>query len=833
MALTDHMRGNCPGSLTLAKELLETELQSIEHREMTGLPSTDRTRRLRERYMSHRHTICSERSILVTESFKETEALPPVMRQALAFDKVLRAMPIWIQEDELIVSNLASRPRGAFLFPEYDCSWLEPELDTISTRATDPWDLSAEDKLAIKGCMGYWKGRNFSQIVDAITPEAVQQAMMHTWTTVTMAKEGGIGHLAPNIQDVIDIGLNGFIKRAEQQLGRLDLTCSEDRKKHQFLQAALICDRAVVKWAERFAALARQQAAETPDAARKAELLEIAEICDYVPANPARNFREALQATALVFAAVQIECNGVSIGSGRLDQYLLPLYRQDVAAGTLSADQAVELMECLWLKLSESNRVVPETVSSALSGYPYWVQMPIGGKTPDGADATNELSYLFLEVSANMHVAEPTVSARIHHRTPDSFVMKCGEAVREHGGGHPAMFNDEVIIPSQLANVPGMTLEDANDYSIIGCSEIAFAGRGTEGLAYQGFSLGRLFELMMEGTDIWTGQPIAEQPGAMLQWRSFDDVMAAYTLQAKAFARFGFMQALPLIEAHNTYRPCPWISSITRDCIDRGLAHYDGGARYGNAALSVCMIGVATLGDSLAAIKKLVFDDRVLSLQQLQHALKTNFEDQSTAPSGAEIQHLCRQVPKYGNDQGEVDQIVRECLNIIVKELSQYKTEFGAPYGTTVSPVTAHVAYGMICGATPDGRKAGTPLSDSVSPTQGADVLGPTASVKSVSVLQHVNLVQGTIFNMKMHPSAMAGRSGLMQWANLVRTYFDLGGWEVQFNIVDTETLKDAMRNPDKHRDLVVRVVGYSAFFVNLDRATQEDIIARTEHAFR
>jgi formate C-acetyltransferase len=817
--------------LQQVEEIVDPE-PAIEERDIGGGPSTERMQKLRELYMSHPHRICSERSVLVTESFKSTEALPPVMRQALAFEKVLSEMPIWIQEGELIVSNIASRPRGAFLFPEYDCSWIEPELDTISTRPTDPWNITAEDKMAIKGCMSYWKDRNLKALIDGITPDVIKEfSMVTAFTLVDMAKEGGIGHLAPNIQDVVEIGLNGFIERAEEHIGRLDLTLAEDRKKHQFLQAAIICDKAVIKWAGRFADLAREQAAAEQNPQRKAELEKIAEVCEWAPANPARDFRDAVQVAAMVMASVQIESNGVSIGTGRLDQFLLPYYRKDIEQGVLTVDEAVELMECMWLKFSESNRVVPEYVCMNFSGYPFWIQMPIGGKTPDGLDGTNELSYLFLEVSSNMHVAEPTVSARVHNRTPEKFLIRCGEAVKNHGGGHPAMFNDEVIIPSQLANVPNMTIEDANDYSIIGCSEIAFAGRGTEGLAYQGVSGGRMFELMLANTNIWNGQPL-DDGGDMLQWQSFDDVWAAYKVQAKQFARFAFMQALPLVEGHNTYRPSPYISSITRDCIGRGKGHYEGGAIYGNATLNACYIGIATLGDSMMALKKLVFDDKVLTISQLKHALETNFEDETTSPTGPEIQSLCKRVPKYGNDVPEVDLITRECLDIIVKELRQYKTEFGAIYGTTVSPVTAHVGYGMLCGATPDGRKAGTPLSDSVSPTQGADASGPTASAKSVSNLAHGNLVQGTIYNMKMHPAAMDSKAGLRNWANLVRTYFDLGGWEMQFNIVDAETLKDAVEHPEEHRNLVVRVVGYSAFFVELDKATQIDIIARTEHSF-
>ncbi len=793
-------------------------------------PSTARTGRLKEAYMGHRPSICAERAVLVTDSYRKTEALPAVLRQAMAFDRVLSEIPVWIQDGELIVANIASRPRGAYTFPEYDDTWLAKELDTISTRKSDPWLLSEEDKASIRSCMDYWKGRNLVAIADALNADEMKPAERNTFMSIRMAKQEGVGHIAPDIEGVTSRGLNACIDAAEEHMRRLDLANPDDYAKLPFLRAVVIADKAVVKWAGRFAGLAREKAALEKSEDRKRELLQIAETCEWVPARPARSFREALQVVAFIMASVQIESNGVSIGTGRMDQYCLSLYEKDIRSGAMTKAQALELLECLWLKLAESNDLTSEGLARSHTGYPFWIQVPIGGQTVDGYDATNELSYLLLEVSSNLQLHEPTVSARIHKRTPERFLMKCCEAIKSHGGGHPALFNDEVIIPSQLAYVPGVTKEDAYDYCVIGCSEISFAGKGTEGIAQHAMSLGRMLELMLQGKSPVTGLPLTSGPGDMLKWRDFDDVLLAFSEQARLWSRISFLQALPVIEAHTGHRPCPYLSSLTRDCIGRGRSYYDGGALYGNRAANICIVGIGTLANSMAAIRKLVFDDRAVTMAQLKHALETNFEDTSTSPTGPAIRDMCLHAPKYGNDDPYVDRLAKDCLNLLLRELRQYQTLPGQRQGATISPVTAHMSYGAICGATPDGRKSGAPLSDSCSPAQGTDVSGPTAAIKSVATLEHMNLVQGTIFNMKMHPGALETRAGMAKWADLIRTYFDLGGWEIQFNVVSADTLKEAQEHPEDHRDLVVRVVGYSAFFVELDKVVQDDIIARTEH---
>jgi pyruvate formate-lyase/glycerol dehydratase family glycyl radical enzyme len=795
-------------------------------------PSTARTRRLKQVFMDEKPKICAERSVLVTETYKETEALPPVSRQAMAFAKVLDEMPLWIRDDELIVSNLASAPGGSFLFPEYDETWVLPELDTIATRRVDPWQIEEDDKALLRETNEYWSGRNMTALADARAADEVLQAVeSHSLFNSLMGKMCGVGHIAPDIEGVIKRGLNANIAEAEAHIARLDITNPEDFAKLPFLKAVILADKAAVRWAGRFAALAREQAATAQDEARKRELEEIAAVCDWVPANPARNFREAVQAAAFIMATVQIEQPGVSISTGRLDQYFYPYYRQDVDAGMITEAQALEMLECLWIKLAESRRVSPELGTFALNGYPIWMALTVGGQTGDGYDATNDISYMFLDVSSNLQIHEPMLTARIHKRSPHRFLMACCEANKAHGGGLPALFNDEPIIESQLFHVPGITKEDACDYSIVGCSDVVCAGKGTEGLPYQAISLARVMEHMLEARDPVSGNQLASGVGDMFKWNGFDDLMEAFREQARIWARITFLQLLPLVELHGKQLPCPYMSSLMRDSIGRARPFYDGGAVYGSHATLCCLIGIGTLANSMAAVRKLVFDDKILTMSQLKHALETDFGDESTTPSGPAIRAMCLNAPKYGNDDPYVDNIAKDCLTILTKEMWQYETKPRVGYGAVVSPVTAHIAMGFLSGATPDGRKAMTPLSDACSPSQGTETKGPTAAIKSVSNLEHVNLSQGSVFNMRVHPASVQSAEGMASWANLIRTYFDLGGWELQFNVVDAEVLKAAQQHPEDYKDLVVRVVGYSAFFVELDKMVQDDIISRTEFA--
>ena len=791
-------------------------------------PSTPRTQRLREAVRGQKFTVCADRAVRVTESYRQTEGQHPAIRQALAFDKVLREMPIWIQDDELLVGNVASRPNGANIFPEYDCEWMERELDTISTRAGDRYLLPAEDREQLAECFKYWPGKTLLHLADSQSPDESRKAEAIPALHAKFSRVGGLGHTIPDHKRVVREGLGAILREAEEQLNGLDLTDPADYAKWHFLKAVVIADKAVLAWAKRFAGLACERAAAEKDPARRSELEEIARTCERVPANPARNFREALQSILFMMDSIQIESNGVSIGVGRLDQLCLPYYEQDLRVGTLTRAQAVELLECLWLKLAEANRV-GEEIYSYMGGYQLWIHVTLSGQTADGDDATNPLSYVMLDVTGNMKLPKPTVSARVHKRTPEEFLMRCCETIKAHGGGMPALLNDEVIIASRLAYEPGITKEDAYDWSIIGCVEPGIEGKGSP--AYLGSVLmgGTLVGMTLYGKDPFTGVQLVPEPRDMLAWKSYEDMMAAFSEQVHHYTRAMVMATIPTDAAHMKYLPTPFLSSLVSNCVKRGRGVWEGGAVYQGGPV-ICYIGLANVGNSLAAVRKLVFDDKKLTTAQLKHALETNFEDLSTMPTGPEIRQLCLAVPKFGNDNDYVDRITKDCFNIMLKELRGYKTLLGGKYRGVVAPTTAHIQGALVCGATPDGRKAGEPLADAASPAQGTDVTGPTASVKSVAKLEHINCACGSVYNIRLHPATVRERAGMAKWSDLIRTFFDLGGWELQFNTVDVETLRQAQKHPDQYQDLLIRVVGYSAHFVQLDKAIQDDIIARTEH---
>jgi formate C-acetyltransferase len=713
-------------------------------------------------------------------------------------------MPIWIRDGELIAGNVASRPNGSNIFPEYDCEWMEK-------------------------CFQYWPGKTLLHLAESQIPDEAKKAQAIPALHAKFSRVGGLGHLIPDHKRVVREGLGAMVREAEEQLDSLDLTDPSDFAKWHFLKAVIIADKAVIKWARRFADLAREKSREETDPETKSELETIAQTCDWVPANPARTFREVLQAITLIMDSIQIESNGVSIGVGRLDQLCLPYYERELREGKLTREQAMELLECLWLKLAEVNRV-GEEIYSYMGGYQLWIHVTLSGQTADGDDATNALSYLMLDVTGNMKLPKPTVSARIQKRTPETFLIRCCETIKAHGGGMPALFNDEVIIPSRLAYEPGITKEDAYDWSIIGCVEPGIEGKGSP--AHLGSVLlgGTLVAMTLFGKDPVTKVQLASEASTMDAWKSYDDLIAAFSEQVRHYTRAMVMATIPTDAAHIKYLPTPFLSSLVRDCVRRGRSVWDGGAIYQGGPV-MCYIGLANIGNSFAAIRKLVFDDKVITMQQLKHALETNFEDTATDPTGPEIRQLCLAVPKFGNDEDYVDKITKDCLNIMVKDLRKYKTLTGGQYRAVIAPTTAHIQGALACAATPDGRKAGTPLADACSPSQGTDLAGPTASVKSVAKVEHINCACGTVYNMRLHPATVQDRAGMTKWSDLIRTYFDLGGWELQFNTVGVETLRQAQKHPEQYRDLLIRVVGYSAHFVDLDKAIQDDIISRTEHA--
>ena len=791
--------------------------------------STERTRALREKYKITKHSVCPERAVIYTESYKETEGQPAVLRQAKAFEKFLNEVTIYISDNELIVGSMASRPNGTSLFPEYDHTWIEAELDIISTRVADPYYLSKEDKEKLLPTFDYWRTRSFKFIASNYGTEECKKSANIGATNCDHLRVGAEGHLVPGHDLVLEKGFNGLVAEAEERLRNLDLSLAEDFKQLHFLQAAVITGKAVIKYAERYAALAKEKAAMDINPQRRAELEKIAEVCSWVPANPARNLWEALQVFSFNMFTVQMEGNGLSITPGRLDQYLYPYYQRDLFSGKLTREQAVELLECLYIKLAENTRIFDAANVQFFRGYQNWLQVTIGGQTKDGYDATNELSYIFLDITANLKLSKPTTSVRIHKRTPEQFLIRCLEVIKEHKGGMPAVYNDEVGIPSKLAQ--GITKEDAYDWCIVGCAEKGFMGKGFTEESFASYvNEGKIMEMaIFGGKDPGTGIEIGPQREGLLGWKTYDDMWQAVVEQAKIYNK---IMVEDLNSVHYTRQialPTPYLSLLNRDCVKNGRSIMDGGSVYKPGGMPV-YTGVANIGNSIAAIKKLVFDDKTLTAEQLMHALKTDYQDMTTTPTGAEIQSMCIAATKFGNDDDYVDNILKDFLNAQTTDLMTHKGLHGGTYQASSVPATAHIPFGFAVGTTPDGRRAGTPMADGVSPTQHTDVSGVTAAIKSVAKIEHVNFPGGTLYNVRINPVSLEDRAGMKKWADLVRTYFNLGGYHMQFNVVSGETYRAAQASPEKYRDLLARVAGYSAFFVMMDKALQDDIILRTEH---
>lgn len=783
---------------------------------------TERVEKIKARFLATTPEICAERAKLITESYKETEGQPMSIRRAKALEKILMGMSIYIEDDELIVGNQCSMPRSAPVYPEFSCEWLEAELDRLAKRTADVFLISEDVKKTLReDVFPYWKGKTNQEIATALMkPEALeaQDAVVYT---VGNYYFNGVGHISANYGKVMREGLNSVIAEAEKAKEKFDFADAHQMKSLHFLESTIIANKAVIAFANRYADEAERLAAAEQNAARKAELLEIARICRKVPAEPAETFQEAVQSFWFIHLVIQLESNGHSISPMRFDQYCFPFYAASKAS--MPAEKAQELLDLMWIKLNALNKVRDENSTMAFAGYPMFMNIIVGGQDREGKDATNELSLMLLQAAANTKLYAPSLSIRIHEGTPDVLYRKAAEVSRM-GLGVPAYFNDRIIIPALLSR--GLTLEDARDYGIIGCVEPQVGGK-TEGWHDAAFfNMAKVIELVLNnGYDPRTGKQVGPQTGTVTEMKTFDDVMAAYTKQMEYFV--GLMcHADNMVDlAHGQNVPLPFLSSLVEDCIGRGKSLQEGGAIYNFSGPQG--VGVANAGDALTAIKKLCFDEKAISLPELKEIIDKDFE-------GAEEirQMLINRAPKYGNDDDYADEIAVESASIYCREVNKYRNPRGGQFQPGLYPASANVPFGGVCGATPDGRKKGTPLADGVSPIGGFDISGPTATVNSVAKLDHQVTSNGTLLNQKFHPNAVKGEEGLRNLIAITETYFKNGGLHVQYNVIDRNTLLEAQKKPDDYHSLVVRVAGYSAFFTALDKSLQDDIISRTEQVF-
>ena len=835
----------------------------------TDIPKSSRIPKLIKALYAKMPVIESARAKLITESYKATEGQPVITRRAEAFAHILRNIPIIIRDNELIVGSSTIAPRGCQTFPEFSYQWLEDELDTVATRTADPFYIAEETKAELREVHKYWKGKTSSELATSyMAPEAIK-AIEHNIFTPGNYFYNGVGHVTVKYEEVLAIGYKGIIDKARAELEKCQVGDGNYAKKSHFLNAVIVSCQAVIEYAERYAELASQMAAECTDPVRKQELLQISENCSRVPANGATSFYEACQSFWFVQQLLQVESSGHSISPGRFDQYMYPYYKADIDKGVITREAAQELLDCIWVKLNDLNKVRDAASAEGFAGYSLFQNLIVGGQDKDGNDVTNDLSVMCILASMHVHLPMPSLSIRVWNGSPHELLIKAAELTRT-GIGLPAYYNDEVIIPA-LQN-RGLTLEDAREYNIIGCVEPQKAGKtdGWHDAAF--FNMCRPLELVFSnGMD--KGELIGIQTGDVTKMTTFEEFFDAYKKQMEYCISLMVNADNAIDVAHAERVPLPYESCMVDDCLSRGLSVQEGGAVYNFTGPQG--FGIANMADSLYAIRKLVYEDKKVSMEEYKQALAWNYDkglDQQSVSDMSEmilkgmqdagmavntdtakavlqtvmrlkpteeqlrrfteIHHMIDEVPKFGNAIDDVDYFARDVAYTYSRPLQKYMNPRGGHYQAGLYPVSANVPLGGQTGATPDGRYAHTPVADGVSPSAGKDVKGPTAAATSVSRLDHFIVSNGTLFNQKFHPSALAGREGLEKFVALIRTFFDQKGMHMQFNVVDRETLLDAQKHPENYAHLVVRVAGYSALFTTLSRSLQDDIIRRTEQGF-
>ena len=790
---------------------------------------TPRMNDFREKVLDKKPYICAERALLATESYRLYQNQPPVMKRALMLKNILEKMSIYIEDETLIVGNQAASNKDAPIFPEYTLEFVIDELDKFEKRDGDVFYITEETKAALRSIAPFWENNNLRAKGEALLPEEVNVFMETGFFGMEGKLNAGDAHLAVNYEQLLKIGLVGYEKRVRQLKAELDLCVPENIDKYVFYKAVLIVIEAVKTYADRFSLLA-QEMAENAQSHRKDELLEISNICSKVPYEPASSFKEAIQSVWFIQLILQIESNGHSLSYGRFDQYMYPYLKADLEKGVITDEEAVELLTNLWIKTLTINKVRSQAHTFSSAGSPMYQNVTIGGQTPDKKDAVNKLSFLVLKSVAQTRLPQPNLTVRYYNGLNKEFLDECIE-VMKLGTGMPAFNNDEIIIPSFIDL--GVKEEDAYNYSAIGCVETAVPGKWgyrCTGMSYQNFPR-ILLAVMNDGVDVTSGKRFVEGYGYFRDMKSFEELQDAWDKSIREITRLSVIVENAVDLASERDVPDILCSTLTQDCIGRGKTIKEGGAVYD--FISGLQIGIANMADSLAAIKKLVFEEKKITPQQLWDALQDDFMSEENQ----KIQSmLINEAPKYGNDDDYVDQLVVEAYDSYINEIKKYpSTRYqrgpvgGIRYAGT-SSISANVGQGYGTMATPDGRKAHTPLAEGCSPAHAMDKNGPTAVFKTVSKLPTHEITGGVLLNQKVTPQMLATEENKEKLEMIIKTFFNrLHGYHVQYNVVSRETLIDAQKNPEKHRDLIVRVAGYSAFFNVLSKATQDDIIERTE----
>ena len=807
-----------------------------------------RINRMLNRVKDLKETIDDERAVLVTEAYKLSEGEPQVIRCAKALAHVLKNVSVRIYPDELLVGEIGCPARNAPIFPEFSYDWIVDEIlnHPFEQRRGDKFWASEKTLNNLLEIKDYWKGGTVQeQVLDLLTEEEKKGAAGVEGSRPVFLPNlflyGGIGHLTPRYQVLLAQGFKGLKERIEEKMAGLDRTVTEDIEKREFYTAQLIVLDGVKEYFMKFARLAREMAQTESDAQRKQELLKIGDNCEWVSENPPRNFWEAMQLYILATEIVSIESNGHSISYGRFDQLLYPFYENDMKNGNITKKFVAEIIECFCIKVWEGLKL--RDYFSAILNAEAGIGGPclvVGGVDKEGKDATNDLSYLMLEAHAHTHTPDPWLASRWHPNMPWEFKVKLINVIKV-GTGQPKLFNDEVIIPGSLS--AGRTLEESRDYTVVGCVEPDSGGREYGAHDSNYFSLGRVFELAInDGRCIdchpecprfskcgAVGGRLGASTGSLLNFKSFDEVKKAYEIQMEYWVdrMVSFINATEI--AHRRLKPLPYVSLLIEDCIDKGKDVMAGGAKYNFSGPQA--VGSATVGDGMCTIKQLIFEEKRLKPEDLFKALKNNWQGYET------LYRLVNsdKVHHFGNDDDYADELTKFATDVYCANVEKHKNSRGGKILPGVYCASGNVGVGLIQGASPDGRLAQEPVSNCAGPVHTAvgchDVKGPTAMIKSVAKLNHVRCTNGSLLNVRFTPSCVSGETGRDNFIRFVDTYFQRKGMHCQFNIVKRETLLDAKAHPENYPWLLVRVAGYSAFFVRLSEELQNDLIGRNEYS--
>ncbi|MBP1736292.1 MAG: formate C-acetyltransferase/glycerol dehydratase family glycyl radical enzyme [Oscillospiraceae bacterium] len=783
---------------------------------------TERIRQLKQRQSSTRPSLSAERARLVTEAYELYAGEPLILLKAHTLAYLLKHMTIFIQEGELIVGNHTDKPRSAPVYPEFNSQWIAEQIDDFPTRGSDPLTVSPEDRETLLSVLGKWKGRSLDEVVAQALPRQIKFAEASGVMTVGN-RDCATGHIIPDYHTLLQCGLSDCIARCREYIEHTAIANEETQKQVEFWQAAVIAMESAQAFANRFARLAAEMAETETSPRRREELLNISHICGRVPTKPPETFHEAVQFVWFLHLIVTIESNGHGNSFARFDQYTNEFYVRDMERGMISREEAIELLECFFLKATDIIKVRDSFYSESFAGYPVWQNLIVGGQTKDGKDATNELSYLVLEANADVQTSQPTVSVRYFDGLSPK-MMRQGLTMIQQGLSTPAFFNDKLVIPMVMEKF-GATLEEARQWGILGCVEPCIPGC-TDGRPTVGYvNLLKCLELALNnGVDPLTGEKLGPETGAFESLTSLEELQSALFRQIDFFVDL-MLTGFNLVGGmHATRQPMPFASILIQGCMERGTSIQCGGAKYSESGAFIC--GIGNTADALAAIDTLVYQKKTLTAGQLLDCLRKNFEGEEQLRLT-----LLNKAPKYGNDDDFVDGIAAAIVGHYRESLAQYHDSRGGGFTAVVESQSLNVSQGKCVGASADGRFAYEPVNDNCSPVMGRDVSGPTAAIRSVSKLNQWNAQDGCLYNIRFDPRSISGEKGLLILDSIVKTYFERMGEHIQINVVDDETLRQAQQKPEQYRDLLVRVAGYLAYFTELDRDVQNNIILRTSHS--